>query len=257
MIRNKPYSTKSFGRQIESRGLGLSSSFSFLRVLVSPRKEVWNKITARPVDRVRAARASGNGCEWEATRREKEAHSFGWFGRSTVVGMEGRSAHARLATEQLRAATLSLVCRNPVQIYVQLPCQQCLKSLLVLVALLYTWWSITSTNTASIVLIVRALRFEEVKIACRGHVKEKLSESSRFAIRIAAVATTASSNGFADQSVSTLRTVSLTFRTRTTCGDVWFGKEWRSSCTMTISWDRWKSVIIDALSKISMPSVFS
>lgn len=143
MIRNKPYSTKSFGRQIESRGLGLSSSFSFLRVLVSPRKEVWNKITARLVDRVRAARASGNGCEWEATRREREAHSFGWFGRSRVVGMEGRSAHARLATEQLRAATLSLVCRNPVQIYVQLPCQQCLKSLLVLVPLLYTWWSIT------------------------------------------------------------------------------------------------------------------
>lgn len=38
-------------------------------------------------------------------------------------------AQARLATELLRAATLSLVRRNPVQIYVQLPCQQCLKSL--------------------------------------------------------------------------------------------------------------------------------
>lgn len=140
MIRNKPYSTKSFGRQIESRGLGLSSSFSFLRVSSHPERRCG--IRSRR-DRVRAARASGNECKWEATRREREAHSFGWFGRSRVVGMEGRSAHARLATEQLRAATLSLVCRNPVQIYVQLPCQQCLKSLLVLVPLLYTWWSIT------------------------------------------------------------------------------------------------------------------
>jgi len=43
--------------------------------------------------------------------------------------MKGRSTQARLATERLRAATLSLVRRNPVQIYVQLPCQQCLKSL--------------------------------------------------------------------------------------------------------------------------------
>lgn len=48
--------------------------------------------------------------------------------RRALVGIKGRSTQARLATERLRAATLSLVRRNPVQIYVQLPCQQCLKS---------------------------------------------------------------------------------------------------------------------------------
>lgn len=48
--------------------------------------------------------------------------------RRALVGIKGRSTQARLATERLRAATLSLVRRNPVQIYVQLPCQQCLRS---------------------------------------------------------------------------------------------------------------------------------
>lgn len=59
---------------------------------------------------------AGGGC-WKLRDR-----------RRALVGIKGRSTQARLATELLRAATLSLVRRNPVQIYVQLPCQQCLKS---------------------------------------------------------------------------------------------------------------------------------
>lgn len=135
MIRNKPYSTKTFGRQIESGGLlhpppSSSSSSALPPPAAAPtRSERRCGIRSRRVDRVRASgvrvaivgeKRAGEG-EGRASRRER------------VEGMEGRSAHARLAAEQLRAATLSLVCRNPVQIYTQLSCQQCLKSLLVLV----------------------------------------------------------------------------------------------------------------------------
>jgi hypothetical protein len=70
----------------------------------------------------------GGGAEWRAFGGGSEI-----VGAFELVGMKGRPTQARLATERLRAATLSLVRRNPVQIYVQLLCQQCLKSPLVLV----------------------------------------------------------------------------------------------------------------------------
>jgi len=70
----------------------------------------------------------GGGAEWRALGGGSEI-----VGAFELVGMKGRPTQARLATERLRAATLSLVRRNPVQIYVQLLCQQCLKSPLVLV----------------------------------------------------------------------------------------------------------------------------